>query len=730
MIKFLKYLTTIFVLIIVLIIFTLSTIGYETNKFNNLIYEKVNKFDNNIKLKFKNILFKLDFFTLSLSANIDNPEIIYVKNKIPISNLNIFFNLSSLVERNIKFRQIQINTKEFDHNVLKDILQNVRPSIQSSILKNYINEGLIKLNADIFYMNGEISNYEVDGYTRDLNLNFKDIINIKDARFIFSLNSKESKISNLFMDLNSVPISSGELIIDHKENYIVKTNFKTKKEIDSNSISKIKKNFNIKNNLNFLSYVDINLNHDADFVFDKTFKLIDYNYNLKGEIPNANLKFSNKNFKNFIEDQDLQLIVNKGILGLNLSYDNKLDLNIDGEYSLNNNKYENFNFKITKDKKKFNLTSSLDFNRKVNFSFINYSNLSKKSNILFDLEINDRKYEFKKIIFSENKNSIDIRNLILNENLEVIKFDEISINTFKENRIQNDFKLSNEKELLISGSSFDSTNLVKLMGSKQKSNISFDISKNVKIDLKNVYFKDGSEIKDFYLIGILKNGKFESFSSKGNFSLNEFLEISLKKNLNDKRRYFEIYSDVPEIFLRDYKFFDGVKGGKMIFNSAFDDKGSTSKLMIENFKVINAPGIVKLLTLADFQGLLDTLNGDGIGFNKMEIKFSNNKSGIKLEELYALGPSLSILMEGYTEHKTNLISLRGTMVPAKTLNKILSSIPVVGDILIPKEIGEGLFGVSFKIKGTDKDLKTTVNPLKTITPRFITKALEKKTSKP
>ena len=50
--------------------------------------------------------------------------------------------------------------------------------------------------------------------------------------------------------------------------------------------------------------------------------------------------------------------------------DNKLDLNIDGEYSLNNNKYENFNFKITKDKKKFNLTSSLDFNRKVNFSIL------------------------------------------------------------------------------------------------------------------------------------------------------------------------------------------------------------------------------------------------------------------------------------------------------------------------------------------------------------------------
>ena len=159
-----------------------------------------------------------------------------MKNKIPISNLNIFFNLSSLVERNIKFRQIQINTKEFDHNVLKDILQNVRPSIQSSILKNYINEGLIKLNADI-YMNGEISNYEIDGYTRDLNLNL-DIINI--MMLVYFLFKLKKQISNLFMDLNSVPISSGELIIDHKENYIVKLILRLK-EIDSNSISKIKK---------------------------------------------------------------------------------------------------------------------------------------------------------------------------------------------------------------------------------------------------------------------------------------------------------------------------------------------------------------------------------------------------------------------------------------------------------------------------------------------------------
>ena len=76
------------------------------------------------------------------------------------------------------------------------------------------------------------------------------------------------------------------------------------------------------------------------------------------------------------------------------------------------------------------------------------------------------------------------------------------------------------------------------------------------------------------------------------------------------------------------------------------------------------------------------------------------------------------------KRRSGLISLRGTLIPAKTLNTLVSKIPVVGDILIGKKAGEGLFGLSFKIKGLPDDLKTTVNPVKTLTPRFITRTLE------
>jgi hypothetical protein len=106
------------------------------------------------------------------------------------------------------------------------------------------------------------------------------------------------------------------------------------------------------------------------------------------------------------------------------------------------------------------------------------------------------------------------------------------------------------------------------------------------------------------------------------------------------------------------------------------------------------------------------------------MSFSNKGNLMTIDEIYAIGPAISILMEGYVE-KDSLISLRGTLVPATTINKAIGSIPLIGNILVGKKVGEGVFGVSFKVKGPPKNLETTVNPIKTLTPRFITRTLEK-----
>ena len=151
---------------------------------------------------------------------------------------------------------------------------------------------------------------------------------------------------------------------------------------------------------------------------------------------------------------------------------------------------------------------------------------------------------------------------------------------------------------------------------------------------------------------------------------------------------------------------------------------SRSKLNIYNFKLKKLPVLTKLLTLASLQGIADLLSGEGIGFNEFEMNFKNKGDLMTIDEIYAIGPAISILMSGYVEHD-KLVSLRGTLVPATTINKTIGSIPFLGKILVGEKTGEGVFGVSFKIKGPPKNLETTVNPIKTLTPRFITRTLEK-----
>ena len=134
--------------------------------------------------------------------------------------------------------------------------------------------------------------------------------------------------------------------------------------------------------------------------------------------------------------------------------------------------------------------------------------------------------------------------------------------------------------------------------------------------------------------------------------------------------------------------------------------------------------MAQLLTLASLQGIADTLSGEGIRFESFEMKSNSEGNVLNIEDALAIGPAVSILLDGYVD-KGKIVSLSGTLVPATKLNSIIAAIPIVGDILVGKKSGEGVVGVSFKMKGPPKNIKTTVNPIKTLTPRFIVRALEK-----
>jgi hypothetical protein len=306
----------------------------------------------------------------------------------------------------------------------------------------------------------------------------------------------------------------------------------------------------------------------------------------------------------------------------------------------------------------------------------------------------------------------------------LIDFEDARIKTFNELFKNNDFSINNSKKIIILGEVFDAQPLLKSIYKKDdKKTFSKDFFSKIKINCDKVFTGTNDDVSNFAMIASIKKGSYEKLSLKGNFSKDEIIEMSIYQIDKDKKT-LQVISDRARPFVKNFDFIEGFEGGKLEYESIISKKISNSNLTITDFKVSKVPALAQLLTLASLQGIADTLSGEGIRFESFEMKSNSEDNVLNIEDALAMGPAVSILLEGYVD-KGKIVSLRGTLVPATKLNSIIASIPLVGDILVGKKTGEGVVGVSFKMKGPPKDIKTTVNPIKTLTPRFIVRAIEK-----
>ena len=270
-------------------------------------------------------------------------------------------------------------------------------------------------------------------------------------------------------------------------------------------------------------------------------------------------------------------------------------------------------------------------------------------------------------------------------------------------------------------------NLLKIYLKKKKNERLFRHFENLnlilKTNIKKTYITDIQYLNDLQGSIEFKKNKIYNVKFNSKFKNNEKFFFSIKSTENNQK-VTTLYSENAVPFVSHFKFIKGFSGGKIDYSSISKNNISRSQIKIFDFKVKEVPALATLLSLASLQGIADIMTGEGLRFDEFEMNYKNNDKLMTIEEIYSIGPAISLLMEGYIE-KNSLISLRGTLVPATTINKAVGTIPILGNILVGKKTGEGVFGVSFKIKGPPKKLKTTVNPVKTLTPRFITRTLRK-----
>ena len=714
----------IFILLLSLFLIILSSKGIETKKFNDLVTSKINQKNNNVILKLNSIKFKLDISEISLFIETSKPEVNYRNITIPVENIKAYIDFISLLKTQPEVKKIKLSLEELDINQLKILVSTIKPSNLKSFINNKIKKGKIFSELE-FYLN---ENYSVDnfiakGKVSNLSSTIISELNLEKTNFDFFADQTDILVTNIFGELDSIKIKDGDIQFKLSPEISLKSNFLS--EINYNNKSFIKFS-NLFKNIEYAEDVidlEANLSNNLSVNFDKTYKIKNYSFNNNGKISKANFKFKKNISNNFLKKNinELSFVGSQIRTNFNLKKNN---IYLYGKYSLNNEDYLTYDLKHNTNEKMLNVELDIQYNEDIKLNLINYQKPKGSiANFYVDLEKDKNKIKIKKIDLKENNNYISAEGLELKKG-KLLSFKKILVDTKINKKINNEFSILYGKKIKIKGSQFDASNLPKILTSNEKRNYFSKINKEIEINLSSIIAPLSENLKNFKLIGFIEKGKFVKISSKGDFENNKFLDISMKNDSKNKKKFLEIYSDLPKPFLTEYKFFNGLTGGKLLYSSIIDNDGSKSKLLIEDFKLVNAPGLVKLLSLADLGGLADLAEGEGLSFNTLEITLSKNKEYTKLNEILALGPSISVLMDGYQD-QNGLTSLRGTLVPAKNLNKLISKIPVIGDIVIPKEVGEGLFGISFKMKGPPGEIKTTINPIRTITPRFIQKIIDR-----
>lgn len=310
----------------------------------------------------------------------------------------------------------------------------------------------------------------------------------------------------------------------------------------------------------------------------------------------------------------------------------------------------------------------------------------------------------------EKLSSGTISNFILGENKGALEFD---------------LSPTGLQQISLKGEFLD---LTPFLDDEKKEEIYAEPPRQISIDMKSVRTTQDRTIQNakFYL-DIDKMGNFNQMEMDAVVGQGAAF-IRFKPDASGKRT-FRLEAADAGAFLRAFGLYDKIRGGKLEIQGdpirGIRDRNLTGTATITNFRVVKAPALAKLLGAMSLPGVLDLLNNDGIAFEKLESDFNwlfrQQGSLLILKNGRTSGSSVGFTFDGTFDNSQSTMNVEGTIVPLSGINKMLSDIPLVGDILSGGT--NSIFAATYTIKGKSEDPDVMVNPLAVLTPGLIRRIL-------
>ncbi|MDB0053874.1 hypothetical protein N9E98_00625, partial [Candidatus Pelagibacter sp.] len=218
--RFFFFITTILLLLAIY----LSTVGIETDKFNNQIKNKINKSNNNLDIELKKIQLKLDLINFKINIKTIGTKILYKGKNLPLEFISAEISFLSLINKKISSSKIEISTRSVS---LKDLIALIRITSNKPelfILEQSIKKGQAIINIDLnLDDNGNIKqDYQINAILKDAKVGILKKYNFEKINFLLNANNNIFSFKDLsFTTKESEFFLENLKIIKDEKNYFI-----------------------------------------------------------------------------------------------------------------------------------------------------------------------------------------------------------------------------------------------------------------------------------------------------------------------------------------------------------------------------------------------------------------------------------------------------------------------------------------------------------------------------
>lgn len=198
------------------------------------------------------------------------------------------------------------------------------------------------------------------------------------------------------------------------------------------------------------------------------------------------------------------------------------------------------------------------------------------------------------------------------------------------------------------------------------------------------------------------------------------LSVTLSSK-NDRSLLSATTPDLGNV-LRALAITDTMTGGRLQIEGK-SEAGDKSRnilghIKLENYHVRKMPVLATLISAISPDGFAELVTGQGLAFGELNGDFMWGRDAIVLSKLHTAVGSLGLTSAGKIDLTQDRLELEGQVIPVYFINRILSAIPVIGDLLTGGE-NQGVFAATYRIDGKLSKPRVVVNPVAVLAPGFL-----------